>query len=702
MIRRTALIVVLLLLVFRYAYAAQKITLDFVDVELATFAKFVSDTTGKNFIFDDRLKGKVTIITPSGLNKDQTFRLFTSVLELKGFTLEPAGVNAYKIIPVSEARQKALPFQTTHINDSYMIRLIPLKYIAPDDAVRFLSPVVSRDGYLAAFSQGSFLLVIDSGLNIEKIIRILGVIDTPPIAHESELVILKYASAEEVARIINEGLQKPSPGKVVPPKAIAETRLNAIVLLGDKGDKDAMKKLIALLDVPAKEIQGGINVYFLKYADATELAKTLQSTITGQQAAKTPALPGQPAAAGQPQKIIITPDKGTNSLVIMASQSDYQNLRTIIAELDRPKKQVFVQAMIVEASINGLRALGTQWRGVVKKGGEPVLIGGVGTIDSSEVLNIINGLSGLSVGGLGNFMNINITNPDGTTSTFNIPGYAALFNLSDFRDVVNVLSSPQVFTSDNQEAEIVVGENVPFITQRETAGAASVSTGLIASSIERKDVGIKLKITPHITEGDAVRLDIYQEISALEQPAVSGTDAVALLTQVGPTTTMRSTKTSVFVNNGQTIVIGGLMSETDENTVTKVPVLGDIPILGYLFKTKSVKKQKTNLLVFISPTIIGSPEDIQKVTEERSTMFGMKTGQYKPGELIVKFRQAVTAEEAQSVIKGQGASVLKKMTDNTYLLKIKEGQEVKDAASEFSKDPRVEFAEPDYTVRTIR
>nr|MDA8086809.1 hypothetical protein [Nitrospiraceae bacterium] len=281
MLRKTSLAAVLLLLLYSQAWAAKKITLNFVDVDLATFTKFVSDTTGRNFVFDDRLKGKVTVITPSGLSREQTFKLFTSVLNLKGFTLQPIGANAYKIIPVTEARQMGLPVMTTQVNENYMVRLIPLQYISAQEAVRFLSPVVSRDGYIASFDQGNYLLVIDTALNIDKIMGILDVIDKAPIAQRSEIVFLKHASAQDVARILNEGLPKKTPAG--PAHAIADARLNGVILIGDKAEKEAMKRLIAMLDVPSKMVLSGIHVYFLEHANAEDLAKTLQGLV-GQQA----------------------------------------------------------------------------------------------------------------------------------------------------------------------------------------------------------------------------------------------------------------------------------------------------------------------------------------------------------------------------------------------------------------------------------
>ena len=284
-------------------------------------------------------------------------------------------------------------------------------------------------------------------------------------------------------------------------------------------------------------------------------------------------------------------------------------------------------------------------------------------------------------------------------NTLTIPGFAALFNLSDFRDSVNVLSTPQILTSDNKEAEILVGENVPFISQSQTTAGLGVtsssSVGIvgIVNSIVRQDVGIILKITPQITEGDNVKLDIYQEISQVKnQPD-------ALTVSVGPTITKRSTKTSVVVKDNQTVVIGGLMQENDEETVTKMPVLGDIPLLGWIFKTKNTTKNKTNLIIFLNPHIIKESSRLAEITKDKDKEFAVANNRFVSGELLVKFKEGVPEEKIRSIISQKGSTVLK-YTENirVYLLKLKKGQSVEDAVREFSDLPEVEYAEPNYIV----
>ena len=602
--------------------AGQKITFNFVEVEIPTVIKFISEITGKNFVFDDSVKGKITIIAPTNLTIEDSFALFTSVLELKGFTIVSIGANTYKIIPSALARQsgKISIEEKIPVNEAYITRLLPLQYIKAGEAFQLLQPLISRNGHISSFGPGNLLLVVDSALNIDKLMSILHRIDQPP-THEE------------------------------PP---------------------------------------AVNVLPLENADATELSKVLAEMIKNAQTVEKALKQQIPLA-----NIIITPDKSTNSLIIMASPGDYNEIIHVIKALDKRRRQVFVEAMIVEVSIDKLNELGTKWRATVKHSGEPVVIGGFGTLNSSTLQNIINGLTGVTAGGMGNFFNIPITtiNSNGTLATSNLtaPGFAVLFSLSDFKDAVNVLSTPQILTSDNEEAEIVVGENVPFISKRERD---ITTTNTVLSSIERKDVGITLKITPQITEGDYVKLSLYQEISSVKEESEN------IVTSIGPTTTKRSTKTSVVVKDSQTVVIGGLMQEREEESMAKTPILGDMPLFGWLFKYKSTTKKKTNLLVFLTPHVVKDSSHLSRITDEKHREFTMLEKQYIEGELLVKFREGVSNEKALDIILKQSASVITFIENiNAYHIKLRPGQGVEDAIKEFSSIPEIQYAEPNYKIK---
>ncbi len=692
-----------------------KVSFNFVDVDIATVVKFISDITKKNFVFDERVKGSITIIAPSKLSVDEAFSLFTSVLELKGFTIIPSG-KVYKIIPIAQAKQlgtEIIRDETTTVSDAYITRLIPLKYISSANAVNFLQPIISKDGYIASFGPSNMLMIVDSVTNIEKILDILDSIDKPGV-EEPEIVLLQHANADDVAKIISEAYSlgdtaKTAAARVPRPvgtggsasigeekaTVFADTRLNAIVLLADKQERDAIKRIITLLDIPLPEATSKINVYFLEHADAAELTEVLEDMLSGAapqkqkvqagaQVARTPFEPGG--------EISITADKATNSLVIVASPADYRSLLNVIQQLDRRRMQVYVEAMIVEASINDLREIGAKWRVTAEKDGEPVFISGFGTMDTAAIETILTGLSGITLGGMGNFLDVPISTVDENgnvvTSTLTIPGFAALFALNEFEGAINVLSTPQILTSDNQEAEIVVGENVPFITRRESDPTRTVS---VFSTVERKDVGIILRLTPQITEGDYVRLEIYQEISAI----IDQSEVVDI--SVGPSTTKRSTKTTVVVKDDQTVVIGGLMEERLEEKVNKVPLLGDIPLLGWLFKNKTYEKKKVNLFVFLSPHVIEDAERLAELTEDKKTEYARAEDKYVQGEVVVKFKGGTPVERISEILSAEDASMIRELEPKgLYLIKLAEDQDVKEAIEEFTAYEEIEYAEPNY------
>ncbi|MGE5894883.1 MAG: type II secretion system secretin GspD, partial [bacterium] len=594
--------------------------------------------------------------------------------------------------------QKGLSIKDTGelVNESYIVRLIQLKYISADEAVTFLKPVISKDGHISSFGPGNLVLLIDSGLNIEKMLAIIDIIDQPSTADAPELIFLKYAAADEVAKMINEGNQpavgqQARPGGAVSGRVVADTRLNAVLLFGPKEVREPLKRLISLLDVPSEDTQGRINVYFLEYADAEDVAKVLQGVIKGVEEAR-----GQQPKAQQDvrrdQGIIVTPDKSTNSIVVIASPSEHRNLQSIIKKLDRKKKQVYVEAMIVEASINDLLDLGAKWRYIAESNDEPVFVTGLGVMDQSTMQGIVQGLAGYTIGGMGNFLKVPFStiNADGTvtTSDLSVPGFSALFSLQVFNGVVNVLSTPQILTSDNQEAEIMVGENVPFITTRETT---PTTAGAILSNVERQDVGVKLKITPQIAEGDYVILDLYQEISAVKE------DSTVILVSVGPTTTKRSTKTTVVVKDAQTVVIGGLMQDRLEENVTKIPLLGDIPVLGWLFKYSTKKKDKTNLFVFLTPHIIRDARDLSNLTRKKDLEYSRSQNLYMQDQLLVRFKSGVSPEERDRILKEQQAVVLNHIEKfDLYIIGLPPDSDVQKSVKKFSSMKEIQHVEPNY------
>jgi general secretion pathway protein D len=592
------------------ASAKGGVVLNFTDVDISTMVKFISDLTGKNFVMDDRVKGKISVFSPSKLTSEEAFNVFTSVLELKGFTVIPSG-KIYKIVPVSAARQSGTRLLTgedrTPVNESYVARLIPLEKITAQEAVSFLQPIISKDGYIAAFGPANMILVVDSALNIRKLMDILEMVDTEQHREAPELIFLKNAGAESVANVLKEwlggkekGVQRApgqtggaAPGMLILPDA----RLNALVITGDKKDKEDIRNLVSLLDVAPPTTSSKINVYYLENADATEVGKVLDAMVKGAGAAA-PTPQGSPQAAPQQTafeggKVTITPDKATNSLVIMASPVDYQNLVQVIQKLDKRRRQVFVQAVVAEVSLDKLKEFGTE-------------IGALGAGTSGDV-------AGAGVIDPFNFLGGGTAQQQALLSAFKTLGgrnvnLSAQIKALQSNGAVNVLSTPNIMTSDNKEAEIFVGENVPFVS-----GTNLSSTGLSQQAVERKDTGITLRITPQISEGEYVKLDIYQEISAVKDSKGQAADLV---------TTKRSAKTSIVVKDKETVVIGGLIQDQETETINKVPLLGDIPVLGWLFKSKKAQRQKTNLMIVLTPRIVRGVQEMGEVTDGQRQKFG--------------------------------------------------------------------------------
>lgn len=600
--------------------AAAEITLNFVDVELASLVKIMSEVTGRNFLYDETLKGKVTIIAPGKLTGEEALNIFVSALELKGFTVIPTD-GYYKIVQSSAARQsgtRVLGDASAARADEYIVRLILLRYVSSQDAFAAVQPLVSRNGQLSVFGTKNALLMVDTAQNIEKVMAIIGSIDAPPEAGEPEVIYLKYAQADVITELLRREEQRRTGIRRNGESASAvsaDPRLNAVILSGSVEDRDFYRAFVELLDVPPPEASSRVNVYYLENADAEDLARVIEALLRPGGAA-----PAQAQAAGVQQpltqeltgRISVTPSRATNSLIIMASPADYQNLVQVIEKLDRRPRQVFVETMITEVTVDKALELGTRFRVSAEKDEAPVVIGGVGAVDATAIQNILNGLAGLTIGGLGNLLTIPVTRTDGTTFNLTAPGFAVLFSLSEFRDIVNVLSTPHILTSDNSEAEIMVGENVPFLSSFERqAGTAGQP---VIQSIERRDVGIRLRIRPKISEGDFVKLDIYQEISAVSPTRTAGAADII--------TTKRSAQTSVVVKNNQTVVIGGLIQNRTTTNTTKVPLLGDIPLFGWLFKSKRDQNQKTNLLVFITPYIIEDFKGLEELKRRKELEYG--------------------------------------------------------------------------------
>lgn len=617
---------------------AALVSLDFKDIELPDLVQTISELTGKNFVYDDQVKGKATIISPKKLTLDEAYNLFLTVLNVKGYTVVPSG-GVNKIIPIKDAKESNLPTRFHRgEGEQFITRLVPLENIdATVVASTVLAPLIPKTSNIVAYPQTNTLIITDNAANIQRLVDIIKQLDVRSSSDVLEVIPLQFASATDVAKICSDVISQvaSTPRKGRPARnvqtagdkdtsrVLAFERTNSLVVMANAEDMATVKGLVAKLDQRPPQLRSHINVYYLENADAETLAGTLNEIITG---IKTQARQGATGATrGQPQnqtaalaseQVSISFDKPTNSLIINSTPEDYEILKGIIKELDIKRKQVFVEALILELSMDATKAIGVALEGAVSTGGDSVVFGGsnlgstqVGVGDLATSTDGVSGLltstiQGMLLGGM--FGSVEITNSDGTKST--VPALTALIDLSQTDTDINILSAPRLLTSDNEEAEIIVGQNVPIITNRLTdTGSTGLATNV---SVERQDVALTLRFTPQITEGDLVRLNVFQEITNIAQQSVGTVD------EVGPTLTKRSLTNTVLAENGKTVVLGGLIDSNTQETISKTPFLGDLPLIGWLFRHKGTTEKKTNLLIFMTPHIIRSADDMDKATQK--------------------------------------------------------------------------------------
>jgi general secretion pathway protein D len=583
---------------------AEQITLNLNNADIEALIKTVSEHTGKNFVIDPRVKGKVTVISAHPMERDEFYQVFLSILEVHGFSTIPSG-DLIKIVPDVKAKQSGIPTGSTLDalpGDQVVTRIIQVKNVTATQLVPILRPLIPQEGHLAAYPDTNVLIISDRRQNVDRLLKIINQIDQ--VSDSSiEVVTLQHASAAEVVRILN-GLQNPAskgPTGASGVKLVADERTNSILVSGDPTSRLRSKVVIKHLDTPFDNA-GNAQVIYLKYANAKDLVSVLTGVSESMDNTKRA---GGAAAAGKPNiPINIQADEAANALIITAPPDQYRSLEAIIRKLDIRRAQVLVEAIIAEVSYEKAKNLGVQW--IVDgspKGSGPVGVINLGTSPISSIATSI-------IGGQ------NVTFPQGTSigaGNFdsNSVNFAALIQALE-RDVnSNILSTPSLMTLDNQEAEIVIGQNVPFITgSYSTTGGTSSSVNPF-QTVQREDVGLSLKVKPQINEGNAVKLEIEQEVSSIDESA-SASDIV---------TKKRTIKTVVMVEDGDTIVLGGLIDEKLRQTEDKVPILGDVPLLGALFRATGTTKEKQNLMVFLRPVIMRDAATNTRIASSKYNYF---------------------------------------------------------------------------------
>lgn len=651
-------------------------TMDYREADIQDVIQDIAEITSKNFILDNQVKGPITIITNTPLDANGVWEVFLSALTVRDFTTVKVG-SSIKIVRLQEASSNPLKtYSSDEIPSTanFVTQLYTLENTSAGDMINSIKPLVSkRGGDIQVYKQTNTLIITDSGQNIKRIIEIIRELDKEGAKEQLEIIPLKNADPNEVAQKVLDIFQEDSSkssarrsagsppgvpftdnsssssdGPVRVSKVLPDLRTQSLIVVATDKAIIRVRELVTQLDKDIKDPKGNIHVYYLEHAKAEELATVLanlSSGTSGTASSRTSSSPfstsnsfgssssslsgssrgssGFGSTGGSPftrsssssrggsttasvanfsDEVKITADPNTNSLVITANLADYEALKQVIAKLDIPRRQVFIEAVIMELSIDQSRNLGVTLTGGADPGGNPILAGTNFTSLNPLALNTaaLAGLSGLSVAGLSKDT-VSITLSDGSTTT--VPAFSAVLQALETSSNVNILSTPNILTTDNEEAEIVVGQNIPFPT---SSGRDSNNNPII--QVTREDVAIILRVTPHINEGNFLRLEVFQEIKEV----IPNQDSSIILNQ-GPSTTKRSAKTTVVVKGENTVVLGGLMGDKNAYSESRVPFLGRIPLLGWLFKGQRKQTTKTNLLIFLTPYIIDSEQDFKRI-----------------------------------------------------------------------------------------
>ena len=605
------------------------VTIDFDNVDIALLIKFISELTGKNFVIDKAVRGKVTIISPTKISVKEAYRVFESVLEVHGFTTVPAG-SVVKIVPAVQARSKnietRLRQEAIDPEDKVVTQLIPLEYADPNELKKLFAPLIAKNSVIISYPPTGILIVTDVLSNIKRLLRIVKAIDVVGIGEEISVVPVEHATATVLVKSLMSVFKTKVRRKGAPVspgvRIVADERTNSLIIAATEYDTVRVKQLVELLDKKIPRGEGDIHVYYLQNANAEDLAKVLTALPAKQ--ARAPAKGKAPIISKEVQ---IVADKATNSLVITANKDDYLVLEDVIKKLDIPRRMVYIEALIMEVSVSKDFELGVEWQAGEHIGSHDGReIGAFGVSAPGNVLSKLS--SGFSLGVLGDKISI------GEVDFFSL---AAVVRAYQTDSDVHILSTPQLLTTDNEEAEIYVGENVPYITRAEV----ELTTEREYATYEYKDVGVRLKITPQINQERFVRLKISQEVIKMKK----GADPFR------PTTLKRTADTTVIVKDNHSLVIGGIIGESLDTASYKVPCLGNIPVFGWLFKSISKKKDRTNLFVFLTPHIIENPAEAKKIYEEKKEqMDRIKEG-------VIKMYERPGGKSQRSEVRSQKSGV---------------------------------------------
>ena len=583
-----AVLALLLLVVTGVAVAQQTtITPNYKDADIRQIVEAVGEVTGKNFIIDPRVNARVTMLSTTPMTPDAFYEAFLSILEVHQLAAMTSG-DIIKIIPNATARQYAGPLGTSGAEgpDDIVTQVIQVQNVGAAQLVPILRPLIPQFGHLAAHAGSNILIISDRAANVKRLMRIIRRIDLAS-DEDIEVVPLQNASSTEVVRVLTALLQQPrSDGAPVSTVLVADARTNSVLIGGDKSERLRLRTLITHLDTPLED-GGDTRVRYLRYADAEDLATKLQQHFANQASS-----PGAASASVSSIDISVWADAQTNAIIVKAPPKMMRSLMLIVDKLDIRRAQVLVEAIIVEVVVDRTAVFGVTW--AVEGDSEDSPIGVTNFPDFGPGIVQIGGADTSDTANLSSLIGEGLTIGVGRISDTGISFAAILHALRGDADT-NIISTPSIVTTDNEEATLNVGQEVPFVTGSFTNTGGTAGAINPFQTIQRQQIGVKLSITPQINEGNSLLLKISQEISSIAQSASGAVDLI---------TNQRIIETTVIVDDGQILVLGGLLEDVLRESEQRVPVLGRIPLLGMLFRSRKTDMIKTNLMIFIKATIL--------------------------------------------------------------------------------------------------
>jgi general secretion pathway protein D len=623
------------------------VTLNFSNADIEAVARTMATLTGRNVVVDPRVKGNITLTTDSPASPARAYNLFLATLRMQGFTVvQVDGID--KVVPEADAKLQGGGVSSTESGSpsadgsQLVTQIIKLQYENANNLLPVLRPLVNPNNPINVNPATNTLVITDYADNLRRLARIVAAMDVPN-ATDIEVIPIQHANASDLAPLVTRlldsnaatGGQADSSFKTA---VLAEPRSNALIVrAANQARLGMVRTLVAKLDQPSageNGAAGNIYVVYLKNANANQLATTLRAALSGEAraASSTPAAAPASTTPGGASVAANTPSTGgqiqadpaTNSLIITASEPQYRQLRAVIDKLDARRAQVFVESLIAEVSVDKAAEFGIQWQGPLGQAGDS-MIGLLGTNFGTGGKNILNLATQGAAGTVAPARGVNFGAVNKTNGVY-VLGFLARF--LEESGSGNVLSTPNLLTLDNEEAKIVIGQNVPFVTGQFTNTGGNNGTVNPFQTIERKDVGLTLKVKPQISENGTVKLTIYQEVSSVLASTVNAPN--------GPTTNKRTIESNVLVDDGAVVVLGGLLQDEYAGNQEKVPGLGDVPLFGNLFKSEARSRKKTNLMVFLRPVVVRDASASDRLSNDRYEQMrsSQQTNQPLPSSVV--------------------------------------------------------------------